>query len=221
MPGRHRMYVQQKFVETRLEVLHALMKEHPLGAIVTMQQSGIEANHMPFFVDTSAGPHGTLRAHMPRSSRLWQDTTGAEALVIFQGPQTYITPSWYPSKHAHGQAVPTWNYAVVHAYGPLRFIENRDWLLANVTELTNSHEAAQKLPWQVSDAPADYVDKMLAQIIGVEIPIARLVGKVKMSQNRPPADRLGVVAGLSSRESSAAHDVRALVEKYNGEQIQR
>jgi transcriptional regulator len=213
------MYVQQKFQETRLEVLHALMKDYPLGAIVTTQHGGIEANHMPFHLDTSAGPHGVLRAHMPRSNPLWQQTTDTEALVIFQGPQTYITPSWYPSKHAHGQAVPTWNYAVVHAYGPPRFIEDRDWLLANVSELTHTHESTQKLPWQVTDAPADYVDKMLEQIVGVEISITRLVGKWKMSQNRPPGDRLGVIAGLSSKDDGIAHDVRDLVSTYNTEQV--
>jgi transcriptional regulator len=212
------MYVQQKFQETRSAVLHALMKDYPLGALITTQPSGIEANHMPFHLDTSGGTHGVLRAHMPRSNPLWQETTGAEALVIFQGPQTYITPSWYPSKHAHGQAVPTWNYAVVHAYGAPRFIEDRDWLLANVSELTQAHEATQKLPWHVSDAPADYVDKMLAQIVGVEIPITRLVGKWKMSQNRPPGDRLGVIAGLSSKDGGAPHDVRDLVSKYHDEQ---
>jgi transcriptional regulator len=172
---------------------------------------------MPFFLDASAGPHGTLRGHMPRSSPLWKETIAGEALVIFQGPQAYITPSWYPSKHAHGQAVPTWNYAVVHAYGTPRFIEDHAWLLANVTELTNLHEAPQKLPWQVSDAPADYIDSMLARIVGIEIPIGRLVGKWKMSQNRPPADRLGVIAGLSSEDGDTARDVRELVSQYHGE----
>jgi transcriptional regulator len=214
------MYVQQKFQETRLDVLHALMREYPLGAIVTMQASGIEANHMPFHLDMSAAPYGVLRGHMPRGNPMWKETTGSETLVIFQGPQAYITPSWYPSKHAHGQAVPTWNYAVVHAYGAPRFIEDRDWLLANVTELTNTHESAQKLPWQVTDAPADYVDKMLTQIVGVEIVITRLVGKWKVSQNRPPGDRLGVVAGLSSKAGDTAHDVQALVSKYHDEQTQ-
>lgn len=212
------MYVQQKFQETRLNVLHALMQEYPLGAIITTQTSGIEANHMPFHLDTSVGPYGVLRAHMPRGNPLWKDTTGSAALVIFQGPQSYISPSWYPSKHAHGQAVPNWNYAVVHAYGPLKFIEDRDWLLANVTELTTTHESSQKLPWQVTDAPADYVDKLLTQIVGVEIPITRLVGKWKMSQNRPPGDRLGVAAGLSAKAGGAAHDVQALVSKYYNEQ---
>lgn len=213
------MYVQQKFQETRREVLHGLLRQYPLGTLITTQGSGIEANHMPFFLDATVGPHGVLRGHMPRSNPIWTETTGAEALVIFQGPQTYITPSWYPSKHAHGQAVPTWNYAVVHAYGPPRFIQDRAWLLANVTELTNTHESTQKLPWQVTDAPADYVDKMLAQIIGVEVPITRLIGKWKMSQNRPPGDRLGVIAGLSSKDGDTAREVRELVQKYNAEQL--
>jgi transcriptional regulator len=212
------MYVQQKFEETRLEVLHALMRDYPLGAIVTTQPGGLEANHMLFHLDASAGAYGVLRGHMPRGNPLWKDATGTDAIVIFQGPQTYITPSWYPSKHAHGQAVPTWNYAVVHAYGLPRFIEDRAWLLANVSELTSTHEAAQKLPWQITDAPADYIDKMLGQIIGVEIPIARLIGKWKMSQNRPPADRLGVIAGLVAKEGDSARGVRELVHRYNDEQ---
>ena len=212
------MYVQQKFQETRLDVLHALIREQPLGAIVTTTADGLDANHMPFHLDATAAPFGLLRAHMPRANPLWQRGAGTEALVVFQGPQSYISPSWYPSKHAHGQAVPTWNYAVVHAYGSPRFIEDADWLLAHVSELTDAHEASQKLPWRVTDAPADYIDRMLRQIVGIEIPITRLEGKWKMSQNRTPADRLGVVAGLNASDNAAARTVQELVKRYIDEQ---
>ncbi len=213
------MYVQQKFVETRADVLQALMRAHPLGAFVMLGADGLEANHMPFHLDVNVSPHGTLRGHMPKSNPVWQNVAagGPEALVIFQGPNTYITPSWYPSKHAHGQAVPTWNYAVVHAYGRPTFIHDRTWLLAHVTELTNMHEATQKLPWHVSDAPADYVDKMLELIVGVDIPLTRVTGKWKVSQNRPPADRLGVAAGLTSRQTADATAMEELVTRYHGE----
>jgi len=211
------MYVQQKFQETRLEVLHGLIREQPLGAIVTMTQAGLDASHMPFHLDASVAPYGVLRAHMPRANPLWKEAC-SEALVIFQGPQGYISPSWYPSKHAHGQAVPTWNYAVVHAYGTPRFVEDRGWLLQNVTELTNTHEGSQQLPWRVSDAPAEYVDKLLGQIVGIEIVITRLQGKWKMSQNRPPADRLGVIAGLTATDDAAASAVQELVSRYHDAQ---
>jgi transcriptional regulator len=204
-------------------VLHALIREQPLGAFVTGGSKGLDANHMPFHLDSSVPPHGVLRAHFPKANPIWQeqDDSALESLVIFQGPQTYVSPSWYPSKHTHGEAVPTWNYVIVHAYGRPVFIDDRAWLLEHVTALTNLHEAGQKLPWQVSDAPGDYIDRMLAQIIGVEIRITRLLGKWKVSQNRPPADRLGVAAGLSSKESSAAHAVAALVSDYHDEIARR
>ena len=215
------MYVQQKFQETRLDVLHALVRKHPLGAFVVATKNGLEANHMPFHLDAAAGSCGVLRAHIPRANSVWKEATDGDALVIFQGPQAYITPSWYPSKHAHGEAVPTWNYVVVHAYGRAAFIEDRHWLRRHVDELTTAHEATQQLPWQITDAPADYVDRMLAQIIGIEIPLTRIVGKWKMSQNRPPGDRLGVVAGLASMNGDAARDVRELVAHYDAGQNRR
>ena len=216
------MHIQQKFLETRPEVLHGLIRAQPLGAIVTLGAGGLEANHMPFHLDATQAPHGLLRAHFPKGNQaLRNHDSNTEALVIFQGAQTYITPSWYPSKHAHGQAVPTWNYTVVHAYGTPVFIDDRDWLLAHVTELTQTHEAGQKLPWQVSDAPADYIDKMLTQIVGVEIRITRLLGKWKVSQNRPPADRLGVAAGLRSKETEATNAMAALVSTYHEESTPR
>ncbi|HTR00971.1 MAG TPA: FMN-binding negative transcriptional regulator [Candidatus Acidoferrum sp.] len=210
------MYVQQKFVENDVATLHALIRAHPLGALVVATPQGLEANHMPFHLSLDGEGKAVLRAHTPKQNPLWQQQlpSDAEALVIFQSVDTYITPSWYPSKHAHGQAVPTWNYAVVHAYGPIRFITDKDWLLPHVTALTDEHEAKHALPWQVTDAPADYIDKMLSNIVGIEIPVTRLLGKWKMSQNRPPGDRLGVVAGLSSQESDDSKAVMELVRRH-------
>jgi transcriptional regulator len=207
------MYIQQKFAETRVDVLHALIRSHPLGAFVVVGAAGIEVNHFPFFIDPSSGPQGILRGHIPQGNPIWKEfcDNEYEAVVIFQGEESYITPSWYPTKHQHGKAVPTWNYAIVHAYGQPRFIHDHDWLLSHVTELTNKQEAAQALPWQVSDAPADYVDSMLDKIVGVELPITRLLGKWKMSQNRPQADQLGVIAGLTSQQSEKSAAVASLV----------
>jgi transcriptional regulator len=207
------MYIQQKFAETRVDVLHALIRSHPLGAFVVVGAAGIEVNHFPFFIDPSSGPQGVLRGHIPQGNPIWNEfcDNKYEAVVIFQGEESYITPSWYPTKHQHGKAVPTWNYAIVHAYGQPRFIHDHDWLLSHVTELTNKQEAAQALPWQVSDAPADYVDSMLDKIVGVELPITRLLGKWKMSQNRPQADQLGVIAGLTAQQSEKSVAVASLV----------
>jgi transcriptional regulator len=206
------MYVPQQFEESRAAVLHALIGTHPLGALVTAAGGELAANHIPFLIDAGDGRLGTLRAHVSRANPVWKQLGGAvEALVIFQGPQTYITPSWYPSKHADGKAVPTWNYAVVHAYGRPRAIEDPQWLLEHVTRLTRTHESGQALPWEVTDAPREYIDRMIAGIVGIELPISRLQGKWKVSQNRPVADRLGVAAGLESRATDAARAMAALV----------
>jgi transcriptional regulator len=211
------MYIQQKFNETRLEVLHALICSHPLGAFVVLGPEGIEVNHFPIFLDATALPYGVLRGHIPKGNLIWKDfcKRDYEAVVIFQGEESYITPSWYATKQEHGKAVPTWNYATVHAYGQPRFIHDHAWLLGHVTELTNKQERAHALPWQVSDAPADYIDSMLDKIVGVELPITRLLGKWKMSQNRSSADQLGVIAGLSSQQTEKASAVASLV-KHTG-----
>lgn len=209
------MHIQQKFSETNLDKLHALIRSHPLGTFVVSGPDGLEVNHMPFHLDATAGGNGVLRAHIPIGNPLWQQMLDArEAVVIFQGAETYITPSWYPTKHQHGQAVPTWNYAVVHAYGRPAFIQDKSWLLAHVTALTTQHEASMALPWQVTDAPADYIDGMLTKIVGVEIPVTKLLGKWKVSQNRPMADRLGVVAGLNSQQTEKAAAMEALVKQH-------
>jgi transcriptional regulator len=191
------MYLPQHFEETRIPVLHELIRAHPLGALVVLTAGGLDANHIPFEVDPDPAPLGTLRGHIARANPLWREAPGrGEALVIFQGPSTYISPSWYRTKAQTGKVVPTWNYAVVHAHGAIRFIDDRDWLRGFVDRLTRRHEAGRRAPWHVTDAPPDYIETLLGAIIGVEIPIARVVGKWKVSQNRPAEDRAGVVEAL-------------------------
>jgi transcriptional regulator len=213
------MYLPKHFEETRVQVLHDLIGTHPLGALVVMTPAGLDANHIPFEVDPEPAPFGTLRGHIARANPLWRDfSRDVEALVIFQGPGIYVSPSWYPTKQETAKVVPTWNYAVVHAYGPLRFIDDRDWLRAFVSKLTNHHEAQRGgEPWKVTDAPADYIEKQLGAIIGLEIPITRLVGKWKVSQNRPAQDRAGVVEGLLREGGPSAAAMADLVRQSRSE----
>jgi transcriptional regulator len=206
------MYSPPPFDETRLDVLHELIRAHPLGTLVIHDGNALSANHIPFLVRADQGERGTLCGHVARSNPVWKQLGGpVEALVVFQGAESYITPSWYPSKHADGKAVPTWNYAVVHACGTPRAIEDAAWLLDFVTELTNIHEAGQALPWQVTDAPQDFTEQMIDRIVGIEIPIAKLQGKWKVSQNRKFADRLGVAAGLESQANERSRAMAELV----------
>lgn len=201
------MYIPKQFDETRVDVLHALIEARPLGTLITMTADGLDANHVPFEVDAEPAPYGTLRGHVARANPLWREyAKEIEALVVFQGGSEYITPSWYASKSEHGKVVPTWNYAVVHAYGPLRIVDDRRWLRDLVGRLTAHHESRRAAPWRVSDAPDDFVEQMLGAIVGIEIPLTRLHGKWKVSQNRPAKDREGVVTGLlaEERESAAA-----------------
>jgi transcriptional regulator len=208
------MYLPRHFEETRVEVLHELIRTHPLGALVTLGRDGLDANHIPLEVDPGPAPLGTLRGHIARANPLWRDAAGGvEALVIFQGPSSYISPAWYPTKQETGKVVPTWNYAVVHAHGALRFIDDRAWLRAFVETLTNRHEAARRNPWKVTDAPADFIDTMVGAIVGLEVRITRLIGKWKVSQNRPAPDRQGVVEGLLQRGDHPAAEMADLVRR--------
>ena len=209
------MYVPKHFEERDLSVLHALIRSHPLGAWVTQTDGKLVVNHIPFLVDSKRGEQGTLVGHVARANPIWKlFSKDMDSVVVFQGPQTYITPSWYPSKHAHGKAVPTWNYVVVHAHGLPRAIEDGDWLIRHVRELSDLHESEQAVPWSVSDAPRDYIDTMVKAIVGIEIPIATLAGKWKVSQNRPLADRLGTIAGLYGRGDATSKEMAVLVEKH-------
>jgi transcriptional regulator len=208
------LYVPKHFEETRTNVLHALIRAHPLAALVTQTPDGLVANHIPFEIDSDPAPFGTLRGHMARANPQWRTPSDAPALAIFQGPSAYVSPAWYATKRDTGRVVPTWNYAVVHAHGPLRVIHDPDWLLNFVMRLTTRHEAARPDPWQVTDAPADYIATQLAAIVGIEMPIVRLEGKWKVSQNRPPADRAGVAEGLLREGGDAA--MAELVRKSGG-----
>jgi len=212
------MYLPKHFEETRVEVLHELIRTYPFGTLVTLTADGLDANHIPFEVDPEPAPFGTLRGHVARADPIWRDVSpGAEALVIFQGPDTYISPSWYPTKTETGKVVPTWNYAVVHAHGVPRFINDRAWLRAFVEKLTNRHEAERLKPWHVTDAPADYIDKQVGAIIGLEISVARLIGKGKASQNRPVQDRDGVVTGLLNEGGHPGSSMADLVQRAKSE----
>jgi len=209
------MYTPTSYREERLEVLHALMAAHSLGALVRMAQDGLCADHLPFEIapPTPDAPFGTLRAHVARANPLWR-SDGVETMVIFQGPHAYITPAWYAEKELSGEEVPTFDYAVVHAHGTLRVIEDRDWLLAFLERLTTRHEADQPQPWQVGDAPPAYIDKLLKAIVGIEIPLARLEGKWKMEQKNSLQDRMRVASELS-RDSmpEPARQLAALMAK--------
>jgi len=206
------MYQPPVHEEKDPAVLHALIRAHPLGAWVTAGADALIANHIPFILDSSYGELGCLRAHVARPNPVWHEmSTSAASLVMFQGAETYITPSWYPSKHQHGKAVPTWNYAVVHVHGTPRAIDDAAWLRAHVEQLTDVHEASQAVPWRVGDAPDDYLQKMIGGIVGIEIPIARIEGKWKVSQNRPTPDRVGVVAGLLGRDDEPGREMAELV----------
>ena len=195
------MYLPKHFEETRLEVLHALVASHPLGALVRMEAQGLEADHLPFelVAPTDAAPLGLLRAHVARANPLWR-CDGAQVLVLFQGGSSYVSPNLYDKEALAGRVVPTWNYAVVHVHGRLRAIDDPGWILAQMRRLTARHEGPDG--WSVADAPPDYVEKMVAATVGIEIAIERIEGKWKASQNRNAAERARVAAatGLGAPE---------------------
>jgi transcriptional regulator len=200
------MYVPSYFAETRPEVLRELIGRHPLGALVVPTADGLLVNHIPFLVEGEV-----LRAHVARANPLWQQVLTGPAVAIFQGPGGYITPSWYASKAETGKAVPTWNYVVVHAHGPVRFVEDRGWLRAHVERLVAFHEKGRSPAWEVTDAPADFIEKMLGGIVGLELAIERLEGKWKLGQNRDDADRRSMVEGLRGDADPAARALAELI----------
>lgn len=207
------MYVPPAFQEDRIEHLHAAMRSCGIATLVTLTPDGLIASHVPLLLDPLPKPYGVLTGHLARPNPQARGAIG-QALVIFQGPDAYVTPSWYATRRATGKVVPTWNYVAVHAYGTPEFFDDADRLREVVTRLTEREESARSAPWAVSDAPADFVQGMLNGIVGFAIPIVRLEGKWKMSQNRPAEDRAGVVAGLTAEGRS---DVAALVANAAGQ----
>jgi transcriptional regulator len=208
------MYIPKANEETRVPVMHALMTAHPLASLVTMNTSGLIASHIPLVLEGNGSEFGLLKGHLSRANTQWKDTTLAvHALAIFAGAQHYITPSWYPAKQEHGKVVPTWNYAVVHAYGPIKWIEEPDWLMNHLTALVDTHEAAFAKPWKMSDSPASYIQSQVKGIVGFELPIQRLEGKWKVSQNRDRSDKQGVIEELATLNTSESLAMSNLVEE--------
>ena len=193
------MYQPPHFREDRIEVQHELVRAHPLAVLVTAGPGGLMANHIPFVIYAEDSELGTLRAHLARgNSQLRELAAVEECLVVFQGPQSYVTPSWYATKRETGKVVPTWNYITVHAWGCPRVIEDSAWLRRQLDDLTGSQENRRAPPWAVGDAPEPFIASQMKGIIGVEIPVARIEGKWKVSQNRPEADRAGLISGLAA-----------------------
>jgi transcriptional regulator len=194
------MYVPPAFREDDLAALHGTMREARLANLVTATCEGLMTTPLPLFLATEEGPYGTLYGHLARANPHWRLSPVGEAMALFMGPDAYVSPSWYPSKQEHHRVVPTWNYVAVQAHGPAEFFEDADRLLDFVTRLTDLHERPRAQPWAVADAPPDFIRAQLKGIVGLRLPITRLEGKRKMSQNRPEADRRGVAAGLAESE---------------------
>ena len=198
------MYQPPHFREDRIEVQHGLIRSHPLGLLVTAGPGGLMANPVPFLIYPDESEFGTLRAHVARGNPQWRELGSVEeCLVVFQGPHSYVSPSWYATKRETGKVVPTWNYATVHAWGRPRVIEDAGWLRRQLDDLTASQEDRRVPPWAPADAPEAFIASQMKGIVGIEIPVARIEGKWKVSQNRPQADRAGVVAGLTAEGDGA------------------
>ncbi|MER8993778.1 FMN-binding negative transcriptional regulator [Mesorhizobium sp. M0678] len=212
------MYQPPHFQETRPDVLHGLIRAHPLGLLVSNGVEGPVANAIPFLLDADVPPNGRLRAHLAKANPQWRllaDNPLAPVLVVFQGADAYVTPSWYETKRETGKVVPTWNYAIVQVRGSVTVIEDQDWLAEQISDLTMSQEGIRSAPWAVTDAPAPFIQSQIKGIVGLEIEITEISGKWKVSQNRPAADRVGVAEGLESETANSA-DMVGLVRSYGG-----
>ncbi len=211
------MYQPPAFRETDLATQQAFIAAHPLGLLISAGADGILANPIPFVLYPGEGPFGTLRAHLSRGNPQWRTLAESpEALVVFQGAEHYVTPSWYPQKAVDGKVVPTWNYAIVQARGPARVVEDAAWLLANVAALTDQQEGRRPRPWAVSDAPEAFIASQIRGIVGIEIAVSGIEAKFKASQNRAEADRVGVAEGLGAEAGPHAQAMRELVKARGG-----
>jgi transcriptional regulator len=211
------MYTPKNFAVEDVAEVHALMRARPFAVLVTHGADGLMATHLPTVLKVDGeAPLGRIECHVARPNPHWRHVTPqADALMIFQGPEAYIRPGWYPSKAEHAKVVPTWNYAVAHAYGRLEVIQDQAWLIRHVSELTQQQEAPLPEPWSTADAPESFLAVMARGIVGLSCTITRVEGKAKMSQNREPRDRAGVVRGLNARGLGEDRETAALVEKLN------
>ena len=206
------MYNPAPFEESRVPVLQAFMERHPFATVVAAVSGAVDALHVPLLVHPAAGPLGGLRGHIAKANRLWRELAdGSEVLAVFRGADGYISPAWYPEKREHGRVVPTWDYEVVHARGNIHWIQDPAMLRALVSDLTDQHEAGRPNAWSLNDAPEDYVAGMLKAIVGFEVQITGLTGKMKLSQNRSEADRAGVVSGLAESADPRSSELAAQV----------
>lgn len=213
------VYVPEHFAELRPEAMHRLIAAFPLATLVTVGADGIAANHIPLQLDPTRGEFGTLIGHVARSNEVWREGEHrGESLAVFKSSDAYISPNWYASKRETHEVVPTWNYAVVHAYGALIVHEDDKWVRGVVGRLTKTMEASRPVPWKMADAPADYLKGMLGNIVGIEMPVSRMTGKWKVSQNRSVADRASASAGLRSTGDPGDAEMAELIEA-SGEPI--
>ncbi|MBW7469478.1 FMN-binding negative transcriptional regulator [Marinobacter sp. F4218] len=198
------MYIPNHFKEENQKKLKQYVRDYSFGLLVISDDEGIEANHVPFHLSCrSEDSLGHLQCHLARNNPVWQRIQdGARVLAIFQGPDAYISPSWYPTKAETGRVVPTWNYLAVHAQGSARIVQEPSWLKNHLHHLTDQHESEMVTPWSVDDAPADFTERLVQAIVGVEIKVETLTGKLKASQNQPAGNRAGVKAGLEAGEGA-------------------
>jgi transcriptional regulator len=212
------MYLPKHFQENRVEVLHDLIRSHPLATLITVANGAPNANHIPMHVIDSPAPFGTLRGHVARANPILGDwKEGCETLAIFHGPNSYITPSWYETRKETGKVVPTWNFVVVHAYGVVRVLDDPVPLREELGTLIDANEARFPEPWSLTDAPAEFTEKLMQHIVAFEMPVTRMIGKWKVSQNQPRKNQEGIVAGLAGSGQEGAEEMAAMVKRRLGE----
>jgi len=205
------VYIPPAFRDDDKESLRATIRAARLATLVTATAEGLLATPLPLLLDESEGEHGTIYGHVAKANPQWRAPVLGDGMAIFMGPDAYVTPAWYQTKQETGKVVPTWNYVAIHAYGPVEFFEDADRLLEVVTRLTNLHEGGRAAPWSVSDAPPDFIQSQLKGIVGLRMPVARLEGKRKMSQNRNATDRAGVASGLAASDRPSDRAVAPLI----------
>lgn len=203
------MYRPAAFRQDDLTALHAQIDSTGLALLTSNGPAGLQATHLPLLLEPEEGEFGTLYGHFARANPHWQDLAGQEALAVFAGPDAYVHPGWYPGKAEHGQVVPTWNYIAVHAWGQVETFDDPERLRELLTRLTARHEAGRPRPWALDDAPAEYLERMLRAIVGFALPIRRLEGQWKLSQNRQPADHAGVREGLAASANPRDRELAA------------